>query len=456
MQKTLKGHNGITEGVIWQQLLIFFFPMLFGTFFQQLYNTVAAIVLGKFVGKEALAAVGGSTATIMNLFLNFFIGLSSGVSVTIAQFYGAKEGLEVKRAVHTAAAIALAGGIIFTVVGFISAPSMLRLMGTPKEIMPYSISYIRIFFIGITTNLIYNMGAGILRAIGDSKRPLYYLIISSFVNIILILLFVIVFHWGIVGTAIAMVIAQGSSATLIIITLINADDCYRVNIKEIFIHKDMLNRIFKIGLPAGFQAVMFTVSNMIIQSNINSFGTDTVAAWAAYSKIDAIYWMIMASFGISVTTFVGQNYGAGKYDRVNKGIKICILMSLLVAITVSLTFNLSSKYLYKMFTDDINVINIGLEILKFLSPFYFLYVFIEIFSGSLRGMGNSILPMVITSFGVAGTRVLWVIFIVPLYRNMKTVITCYPLSWAITAALFSVYFYYYSRKYIRKENKVIV
>jgi len=446
MKQNLENNNGITEGVIWKQLLIFFFPMLFGTFFQQLYNTVDAIVVGQFVGKEALSAVGGTTGTIINVFVGFFVGISTGTTVTISQYYGGKHEEEVSKAVHTSIALAIVGGAIIMIIGIIGAPAALRLMGTPEEIMHDSLIYIRIYFGGMIANLVYNMGSGILRAIGDSKRPLYFLIISCFVNIFLVLLFVIVFHWGVMGTAIATVIAQICSAWLVCLTLMRTDQCYKLNIKRIYFHNEIFKKIVGIGLPAGFQSLMYSISNVIIQTNINSFGTDTMAAWTAYGKIDGIYWMIMASFGISVTTFVGQNFGAGKNDRVRKGIKVCLIMALSVAVCMSILLYFGGTYFYKLFTSDVQVTEIGMKIMRLLVPSYFTYVFIEIFSGSLRGMGNSFIPMVITCVGVCVLRIIWIFVTVPIWPEVRTVILSYPLSWITTSVSFIIYFSYYTKK----------
>jgi len=446
MKQNLENNNGITEGVIWKQLLIFFFPMLFGTFFQQLYNTVDAIVVGQFVGKEALSAVGGTTGTIINVFVGFFVGISTGTTVTISQYYGGKHEEEVSKAVHTSIALAIVGGAIIMIIGIIGAPAALRLMGTPEEIMHDSLIYIRIYFGGMIANLVYNMGSGILRAIGDSKRPLYFLIISCFVNIFLVLLFVIVFHWGVMGTAIATVIAQICSAWLVCLTLMRTDQCYKLNIKRIYFHNEIFKKIVGIGLPAGFQSLMYSISNVIIQTNINSFGTDTMAAWTAYGKIDGIYWMIMASFGISVTTFVGQNFGAGKNDRVRKGIKVCLIMALSVAVCMSILLYFGGTYFYKLFTSDVQVTEIGMKIMRLLVPSYFTYVFIEIFSGSLRGMGNSFIPMVITCVGVCVLRIIWIFVTVPIWPEVRTVVLSYPLSWITTSVSFIIYFSYYTKK----------
>ena len=304
--------NQITEGVIWKQLLLFFFPILFGTFFQQLYNTIDAMIVGRYVGKEALSAVGGITGTLINLLVGFFVGLSSGATVIISQYYGAKRPKHVSLAVHTAIAFCLVGGIALMILGIILAPFALRATGTPAEIIPYAVLYMRIYFIGIIGNLIYNIGSGILRAIGDSKRPLYFLIVSCFVNIVLDLLFVVVFHMGVAGAAWATILSQLVSALLVIYVLTHTKESYRLMLRNIRIAPDMLARIIQIGFPAGLQSVMYSVSNVVIQAGVNGLGTDTVAAWTAYGKLDGLFWMMINAFGISITTFVGQNYGAKK------------------------------------------------------------------------------------------------------------------------------------------------
>lgn len=446
MKSVQENMNGITKGIIWKQLLIFFFPMLFGTFFQQMYNTVDAIIVGKFIGKEALSAVGGSTGSIINMFVNFFVGLSTGATVIISQYYGGKNEEDVSMAVHTSVALALVGGFIITVVGVISAPFALRLMGTPEDIMSESLTYLRLYFCGMIPILFFNMGAGILRAIGDSKRPLYYLVASSLINIFLVSLFVVVFKLGVGGTAVATVISNLFSAVFVYLFLKRSHQCYRIDKKLIRIDKEMLKKIMQIGLPAGFQSLMYSLANIVIQASINSFGTDTVAAWAAYAKIDGIYWLIVASFGVSVTTFVGQNYGAQKYSRVKQGINVCLVMTLSVSAVLSLLLYFGSNHFFIFFTNDVNVIRIGSEMVKIMVPAYFTYVFIEIYSGSLRGMGNSFIPMVLTGLGVCVFRIMWIFIMLPILNNFKTVVMSYPLSWIITALFFIVYYKYYTYK----------
>ncbi len=439
-----KQGNGITEGVIWKQLLIFFFPILFGTFFQQLYNTVDAVIVGRFVGKEALAAVGGSTGTLINLLVGFFVGLSSGATVIISQFYGGGREKRVSEAVHTAIAFSLACGIGLMAVGIVFSPFALRAMGTPEDIMQYSLSYIRIYFLGIIPNLIYNMGAGILRAVGDSKRPLYYLMASCFTNIVLDLVLVVWLRLDVRGAAIATIASQLVSAVLVVIRLFKTEDSYRLVVSKIKMNLYMVMRIVRIGLPAGLQSVMYSASNIIIQSSVNSLGTDTVAAWTAYSKIDSVYWMIISALGISITTFVGQNYGAGKLDRVKRGIYVCLGLSFLITAILSVALYLGGGYIYLMFTADAAVIAKGIEILHFLVPAFVTYVCVEVLSGALRGTGDCWIPMIMTAVGVCALRVLWVIIAVPLRPDILTVVFSYPLTWSITSILFLVYFYCFS------------
>lgn len=437
--------NQITEGVIWKQLLLFFFPILFGTFFQQLYNTVDAIVVGRFVGKEALAAVGGPTGTLINLLVGFFVGLSSGAAVIISQYYGAKKAEKVGYAVHTSMAFAIVCGAGLMVVGILGAPAALRAMGTPDDIMEYAVLYIRVYFCGIIPNLIYNMGAGTLRAIGDSKRPLYFLIASCMTNIVLDILFVVYFHMGVLGAALATIISQTVSAVLVVFVLTRTREIYRLIFRHIRLDGRMLKRIIRIGLPAGLQSVMYSFSNVIIQSSVNALGTDTIAAWTAYSKIDSVFWMIISAFGISITTFVGQNYGAGKMDRVKKGIRVCMGMSIIASIALTGFLYVFGETIFRIFTTDVAVLVKGMEILYFLVPTFITYVAIEIYSGSLRGVGDSWIPMIITCMGICVLRVVWILVAVPFNPTIKTIVFSYPLTWVVTSILFIIYFHRFSR-----------
>lgn len=441
--------NQITEGIIWKQILIFFFPILFGTFFQQLYNAADAMIVGRFVGKEALSAVGGSTGTVINLMVGFFVGLSSGATVIISQYYGAKREEMVSYAVHTAIAFSLLGGVVLMAVGFLLAPQILSLMNTPADVIGSAVIYIRIYFLGVIGNLIYNMGAGILRAIGDSKRPLYFLIASCLTNIVLDFLLVVGFGMGVAGAALATILSQLLSAVLVITVLMRTKDMYRFEPRLLKLDRRMLHRIVRIGFPAGLQSVMYSLSNIIIQSGVNALGTDTVAAWTAYGKIDSMFWMIVSAFGISITTFVGQNFGAGKPDRVRKGVKQCLLMCAGATVVLSTALYFGGVYGLRLFTEDGAVIEIGIRILHFLVPIYFTYITVEILSGALRGVGDCWIPTLICLVGICLIRVLWISFAVPLYNNIYTIIFSYPLTWTITSIAFAVYYLKFSQ--IRKQ-----
>lgn len=432
--------NQITEGVIWKQLLAFFFPILFGTFFQQLYNTTDAIVVGNFVGKQALAAVGGPASTLINLLVGFFTGLSSGATVVISQFYGAKHKDDVRKAVHTSIALSIAGGAVIMVLGIAFAGVALRAMNTPEDIMGMSLTYMRIYFLGVIPSLIYNMGSGILRAVGDSKRPLYFLIASTLTNIVLDLFFVLVLRMGVAGVAIATSLSQVASAAMVMYALIKTDDMYRLYLREIRFSPSILSAIIRIGLPAGLQSTMYSVSNLIIQASINSFGTDTIAAWTAYSKIDGMFWMIMSAYGVSITTFAGQNFGAGKYDRIHKSVRVCIGMSAFTSVLLSAIVLAGGRFFLGLFTDDPGVADIGMSIIHVIAPTYITYICIEILGGTARGCGDSIIPMLLTCFGVCVLRVIWILGIVPIHRDLATVAFSYPLTWTVTSVMFIVYY----------------
>lgn len=442
--------NQITEGVIWKQLLLFFFPIVLGTFFQQLYNTADAIVVGRFVGKDALAAVGGSSGQIINLVVGFFVGLSSGATVVLSQFYGAKKPDRVHYALHTAFAFSIIGGVVITILGIIFSPALLELMNTPEHIMESSTLYLRVYFGGILFVFIYNVGSGMLRAVGDSKRPLYFLIVCCFLNIILDVVFVVGFHMGVLGVAIGTLLSQAVSAVLIAITFLNTKDIYRLHPTKIHFHGTSLQMLLKIGIPAGLQSVMYNISNMIIQTSLNSFGTDTMAAWTAFGKMDAFYWMVSGAFGIAITTFVGQNYGAGKYNRMKKSVKVCLGMALGASVAISVFFLFAGDTVFHLFTTDSAVIKIGMKMLRFMVPSYSIFVFIEILSGALRGTGDVFVPMLLTCGGVCVLRVLWILVAVPIHRDILTIIFSYPMSWGITALLFIVYYYKKQKTFVEE------
>lgn len=430
----------ITEGPILKPLLSFFFPILLGTFFQQLYNTVDAIIVGNFVGTAALGAVGGPTAVLINFLVNLFVGLSSGATVVIAQYYGARQGEDLSDAVHTGVALALTAGVVITGLGLVLSGPVLRLMGTPEDVMGHALIYLRVYFCGTVASFIYNMGASILRAMGDTKRPLYFLIAACLTNIALDLLFVVVLHLQVFGVGLATILSQVVSAVLVALVLLHPGNIYSVDLKSIRFHPGKLRAILRIGLPAGIQSNMYTISNMVLQSCINAFGTVTIAAWTAFGKVDGFYWMISGAFGVSITTFVSQNFGARKYDRLKKGVKVCLAVTFGVTVFISLLFSGAAPVLLRLFTNDADVIALGNKVMWFTAPFYFTFVCIEIFSGAVRGAGDSLKPMLLTCSGVCVLRVLWVLLVLPHYNVLETVLVSYPISWSVTSVLYIVYY----------------
>ena len=439
--------NQITEGVIWKQLLIFFFPIVIGTFFQQIYNTADSIIVGRFVGKEALAAVGGSVNQIVNLMVEVFVGLTSGAAVIVAQFYGAGDRKNLDRTIHTSYAFALTVGILTGLLGIFISEPVLRLMKTPKELMADSTIYLHSYFLGIVFNVVYNMGASILRAMGDSRRPLYVLMISCGINILLDIFLVVVLKMGVSGAAVATVSCQGISACFVTGMLMGSHTFTPLKLQKIRFFSRSLISVLRIGIPAALEAAMYTIANLIIQIFVNELGTDTVAAWGTFGKIDAVFWMVINSFGIAITTFVGQNYGAGKTQRMRKSVRICLVMSYSAAFLVSGLLYAFARPLYSLFTTDKGVVQIGVDMLRFLMPSYFLYVVIGIFSGALRGAGRVVVPMILTCGGVCLLRIIWMFGLVPVYPGIKTIMLSYPVSWGITAVLFIIY-------YIKKFPKV--
>lgn len=434
------GGNGITEGVIWKQLLLFFFPILLGTFFQQLYNTADAIIVGKFVGKEALAAVGGATGNLINLLVGFFVGLSSGASVIISQYYGARKNAEVSASVHTAAALALAGGLLMTVLSYFLLPGFLVTMGTPVEILDQASTYTRIISLGMLPSLIYNIGSGILRAIGDSRRPLYFLIACCLFNIVADVLLVVGANMGVAGAALATILSQLLSAVLVIVTLCRTQQSYQLRPREIRFHGAILQRILQIGFPAGLQSVLYSVSNIIIQASMNVFGTDVLAAWTAYGKLSDLYWMIISAFGIAITTFTGQNFGAGKYDRMHKSVRVCLLLSAIATVLLSSVLMLGARVFLGMFTNDEIVLDYGVTIMWMLVPSYVTYICIEILSGAVRGAGDTLIPTIVNLTGICVLRVVWIWFVVPSHNTVECVLFSYPLTWVVTSIAFVIYY----------------
>ena len=431
--------NPILTGKIWKQILVFFFPILIGSFFQQLYNMVDTFVVGRYVGTDALAAV-GTTGSVISLLVGLFVGIASGATVIISQHYGAADAESVSRAVHTGIAFSLLSGLFLMAVGYLTARPVLQLMNVPADIIGDSTMYMQVYYLGIIGNLIYNIGTGILRAVGDSRRPLYILIVCCLVNIVLDLTFVLVFKWAVFGVAFATILSQLISAILILICLMRTKDMYRLSIRKIRIYKNEFKEIIRIGLPSGMESVLYSISNVLMQTAINGFSTTAIAAWSTIGKIDAVMWMVMQAFGISISTFVGQNFGARQYDRVKQGVKTGVWMNFASIFVISVVIYVFAPVFLGIFTVDQDVIRTGTDFLHIFAPAYIFYVFINAFSATIRGCGESVQPMIITVFGICGLRILWLLVALPLHHTMGMVAMSYDVSWVVTAVIFIIYY----------------
>ena len=424
----------ITQGPIWKQLLIFFFPILLGTFFQQMYNTVDTIIVGRVVGTTALAAV-GATGPLVNMVNGFFIGISSGATVILSQYYGAGNRQGVHDALHTGVALSLVLGAMITVLGVGLGPWVMSLMNMPENCLADASIYLRIYFAGAIGSMVYNMGAGILRAMGDSRRPMVFLMATCVLNVVLDILFVAVLHMGVAGAALATTVAQFLSAALPIGVLLKLPED-RLEPRQLRIDRKLLGRILRIGVPAGLQFVTFDFSNILIQSGVNSFGDVTMAAWTAHGKTDAITWMISGAFGVSVTTFVGQNFGAQKYRRIRQSAWICLGMSVALVGAVAAVILCFRSQILGIYTDDPEVIAVGSVIMLSIMPFNIVFMPIEVFAGTMRGVGYSVVPTVITGCCVCLFRILWLATVVRRWHTLGMLTACYPISWIIAAGVF--------------------
>jgi putative MATE family efflux protein len=435
----------LTEGVIWKKLLFFFLPIIGGSLFQQLYTTVDAIIIGQFAGKDGLASI-DAIYNLIKLPINFFTGLSTGATIIISQYLGEKNNEKLSPAVHTAVAFAFIGGLVLSIAGILLAPICLRLLWVPGDIYSYALSYARIYFAGMAISMTYNIGAGILRAVGNSKTPFYFLITASIANVVLDLLFVGLFRWHTAGAAFATVLSQLLSAVLVMTELLRTDLPCRVTWKKIWFHRPALRGIFLLGLPIGVQSSLYPIANMMIQSNINAFGTTSIAAWAVCGKLDFLIWLTVDSFGSAISTFVAQNYGGRLYGRARSGVLICAGMSMIFVFAVSTVLYLGCGPLGRLFVNDNEVIGLSIRLMRFLAPLYFLYIGGEVLSGAIRGTGETFKPMMLTLLGTCACRILWILFAVPRQPVLKMVILSYPISWFVTSLSFIVFYQIHKSK----------
>lgn len=428
----------MTEGSIWKKLLMYSIPLILGNLFQQLYNTVDSIIVGNYIGSEALAAV-GSSGSIINLLIGFCVGASAGAGVVIAQFFGAQDKEGVRKAVHTTLAIAIAAGVVMTVVGILLVPFLLRAMGTPEEVFGQAVTYLQVYFGGIFFSVIYNMSAGILNAVGNSRRSLIYLMIAAVSNIFLDLLLVVVLKMGIVGAALATDISQLLSCIFILLFLTRSQEIYRVRLREIRFYERMPSKIIKIGLPTGIQHVVISFSNVLVQSSVNSFGAAAMAGFAVYIKIDGFNILPVMSFSTAATTFTGQNIGAGKYDRVKRGMYVSLAMGIIYTIATGILLLIFAPQVIGVFTDNQEVVTYGVYIMKFFCPFYWSLAILHVLSGTIRGTGHTLEPMLVILFSLCVFRVIWITAALSIAHQFSYVMVVYPLSWMVGMILILLY-----------------
>lgn len=430
--------NLMTSGSIWKTIVLFAIPLIFGNLLQQTYNTIDSMIVGNYVGSNALAAVGSSTALI-NLFISFAQGISVGSGIIVAQSLGSNTLKDVKISVHTSLAIALVLGAIISILGYIFAPWLLIKMETPKEVMAESIDYLRVFSMGLIFNVLYNMEAGILNAVGNSKRSLLYLAIASMTNVILDILFIEFFAMGVSGAAIATNISQGLSALLALLFLMRVPEIYKVRLKKIKLHKDMALRIIKVGIPTAVQGTVISFSNVIMQSSVNVFGSMTMAGFGAFIKIDGFNILPVLSLSLAITTFAGQNYGGGKIDRVKKGMWTTLSISIIYTIISGTMLYTFAPKVIALFTKEQAVIEAGVLATQFFCPFYFLLAIMHSLAGTVRGTGKTVPPMIIMLLSLCLFRILAAKFVIPHYNTIENVYMLYPISWAIGAVLMVAY-----------------
>ena len=427
------------------KLISFSLPLMLSGILQLMFNAVDIIVVGKFSGKQALAAVGSTTALI-NVLTNLFIGISLGANVLAARFYAMGKSKEMSETVHTSITLAMVSGVIMAFVGVLFARGALELMGTPDDVIDQSTLYMRIYFMGMPFFMLYNYGAAILRAIGDTKRPLLFLIISGAVNAALNLFLVIVFSMGVAGVAIATVFSQIISCVLVLGCLLGTDSCYRLQITKLGIKWEYLVQIFQVGVPAGIQSVVINFSNVLLQSSVNSFGSIAMAGYTAANNIFGFLFVSVNSITQACMSFTSQNYGAGKKKRMDRVLVDCMILSVIVAVTLGGSANLFGPQLLHIYTTEADVIACGTEILLYTTLTYFLCGIMDLIPGALRGMGHSAVPMILSIIGTVGTRIFWIYGVFPMHRSLMVLFLSYPASWTVTILLQAVCFYFVRKK----------
>ncbi len=435
-----KAKTDLTIGTVWKRLLVFFLPIAAGTIIQQLYNAADGLIVGRFVGTNALAAVGGSSAQIINVLVGFFVAMTAGASVVIGQIYGAGRKEDLNRAIGNAVAAMGIAGIGLAAAGLVASPGLLRLLNTPDETMDGAVLYLSIYFLGVPFVMILNIESSILRALGDSFHPFLYMVIGCVMNIVLDVVFVIVFGWDIAGVAIATVLAQVVNAALLTRKLAKGTDEYRLSVRQLKLRGVYLVNMLRLGVPAGLQSSMYSISNVIIQVAVNSLGTIVVASWAMSGKTDGLFWAVTNAMGAAITSFIAQNYGAGKTDRVKQCVRQGLAMHFIITVVLSAALMLTAIPLLRILTPDEDVVQTTYTIMSYFVPYYFTWVLVEVLSAVLRGAGDAVYPVVIIGLGICLFRVIWILTVFAHFGTLLSLCLSYTASWTITSIALVIYY----------------
>ena len=437
-----KNMNRITEGILWKGIVVFFIPIFLQSVFQQIFSITDAIIVGNVVGKQALGAI-NATSNLTKFFLNLFTGICSGAAIIVGQAYGAKDEEKVARSLHTGSAFALIGGIGMALICIPATPFFMKVMSIPEDMVSYSSTYTSIFFFGMIGTFLYDMGAGVLRAIGDSKKPFYFLVLSLISNVVLDLLFVVVLKTGIWGAAAATALSQFIAAFAVIIQLTGMKGCCQLKLREIRLEIPIFKEMVKLGLPMGISGVLYSISNIAIQSSVNSLGTDPLAGWSVHVKMDSVIWSLYDAVNVASATFAAQNYGARKMDRVREGVKGNFIVGGSAIIFCSIIIYFFAKPIARLFIQDPEVVDYAVYVSRTMAPFYILYLFGQVYGSTIRGCGETVKPMLIALVCTCGSRILWVAGVNlvggPTIQNMTA---GYIVTWAIYSSMIAVYFYF--------------
>lgn len=434
------GDVDMTAGSIARHIIMFSLPLLAGNVFQQMYNMVDTWVVGRYVSNEAYAAV-GSVGPIINMLIGFFTGLSSGAGVVISQYYGAHRFDDVRKAVHTSVVMTLILGALFTAVGIGFAPYALSLMKTPENVIPESTTYLTIYFAGVIGLLIYNIGAGILRAVGDSQRPFYYLVVCAVMNTVLDLVFVIQFKMGVAGVAWATILSQAVSAILVVVALMRTDSCIKLELRELKLNWPMLKKIVLVGIPAALQMALTSFSNIFVQSYINFFGDDCMSGWTTYAKVDQLLFLPMQSIALAATTFVGQNLGSRQNERARKGVSIALILSMVSTVVLMIPVLLFASPIVSFFNSKAEVVDYASTLLRWITPFYVLCCFNQIYAGALRGAGNTKAPMIIMLLSFVVFRQAYLFVMSRICNEIIPIAMSYPAGWLLNSVITTIYYH---------------